>query len=31
LPAFAEAKRECLHLIRQESRRAFENTNGDGI
>jgi NitT/TauT family transport system ATP-binding protein len=23
-PAFAEAKRRCLHVIRQQSQRAFE-------
>ncbi len=30
-PAFAEHKRQCLKLIRQESRRAFEFADGAGI
>jgi NitT/TauT family transport system ATP-binding protein len=30
-PAFAEAKRDILRLIRAESRRAFENLAGDGV
>lgn len=27
-PAFADAKKQCFHLIRQESRRAFERQGG---
>lgn len=30
-PAFADHKRQCLKLIRQESRRAFEFVDGAGI
>jgi NitT/TauT family transport system ATP-binding protein len=29
LPAFAEAKRQCLRLIRQESQRAFDTQRGN--
>jgi NitT/TauT family transport system ATP-binding protein len=28
LPAFAEAKHQCLRLIRQESQRAFDTQRG---
>lgn len=31
LPDFADYKRRCLKLIRQESRRAFDFTDGAGI
>jgi NitT/TauT family transport system ATP-binding protein len=31
LPEFVQAKRQCLALIRAESRRAFANLDGDGI
>jgi NitT/TauT family transport system ATP-binding protein len=31
LPAFVESKRQCLALIRAESRRALANLDGDGI
>jgi len=30
-PAFAAAKRDCLKLIRAESRKAFENIDGAGV
>jgi NitT/TauT family transport system ATP-binding protein len=29
LPAFAEAKRQCLRLIRQESQRTFDTQRGN--
>ena len=31
LPTFAEAKRQCLRLIRQESQRAFAIQRGSGL